>query len=186
MILRRQGYLKKMPHGDSTDSSIYRHFQLSNYIIFPCIFPYGNFTRESFFIEGWCFLRNSISSVKVILSAFAMNFFFFYNYPLRFSEALMRLKIPGIGLIFPDQFFPLAEENGYIHVLTEIILQKTCDEIRYLLKEGYVNRISINVAVSELKEESFTQDIQIWRESWNFLLISSSLTGLWYLRVAVI
>ena len=76
------------------------------------------------------------------------------------AEALMRLKIPGIGLVFPDQFIPLAEENGYIHVLTEIILQKTCDEIRYLLKEGYeVNRISINVAVSELKEESFTQDI---------------------------
>ena len=76
------------------------------------------------------------------------------------AEALMRLKIPGIGLIFPDQFIPLAEENGYIHVLTEIILQKTCDEIRYLLKEGYeVNRISVNVAVSELKEESFTQDI---------------------------
>ena len=76
------------------------------------------------------------------------------------AEALMRLKIPGIGIIFPDQFIPLAEENGYIHVLTEIILQKTCDEIRYLLKEGYeVNRISVNVAVSELKEESFTQDI---------------------------
>ena len=76
------------------------------------------------------------------------------------AEALMRLKIPGIGLVFPDQFIPLAEENGYIHVLTEIILQKTCDEIRYLLKEGYeVNRISVNVAVSEMKEESFTQDI---------------------------
>lgn len=76
------------------------------------------------------------------------------------AEALMRLNLPEIGLVFPDQFIPIAEESGYIHVLTEIILQKTCDEIRHLLKEGYeVNRISVNVAVSEMKEATFTQDI---------------------------
>lgn len=76
------------------------------------------------------------------------------------AEALMRLKIPELGLVYPDQFIPIAEENGYIHVLTEIILQKTCDEIRYLINEGYdVKRISINVAVSEMKIDTFSQDI---------------------------
>ena len=76
------------------------------------------------------------------------------------AEALMRLKIPELGLVYPDQFIPIAEENGYIHVLTEIILQKTCDEIRYLINEGYdVKRISINVAVSEMKIDTCSQDI---------------------------
>nr|MCR5215026.1 EAL domain-containing protein [Eubacterium sp.] len=76
------------------------------------------------------------------------------------AEALMRLKLPGLGLVFPDQFIHLAEENGYIHVLTEIILQKTCDEIRHLLSKGYdVNRISVNVSVLELRDEKFTEDI---------------------------
>jgi EAL domain-containing protein (putative c-di-GMP-specific phosphodiesterase class I) len=71
----------------------------------------------------------------------------------------MRLKLPDIGMVFPDQFIPLAEENGYIHVLTEIMLQKTCDEIKYLMKEGYeVNRISVNVSVLEMRDESFTED----------------------------
>jgi EAL domain-containing protein (putative c-di-GMP-specific phosphodiesterase class I) len=75
------------------------------------------------------------------------------------AEALMRLKLPDIGMVFPDQFIPLAEENGYIHVLTEIMLQKTCDEIKYLMKEGYeVNRISVNVSVLEMRDESFTED----------------------------
>ena len=46
------------------------------------------------------------------------------------AEALMRLKLNNIGMVYPDKFIPLAEEKGYIHVLTEIILQKTCDEIR--------------------------------------------------------
>ena len=76
------------------------------------------------------------------------------------AEALMRIKLPETGLVFPDQFIPLAEENGYIHTLTKIILQKTCDEIRYLLQEGYeVNRISVNVSVLELRDEGFCDDI---------------------------
>ena len=76
------------------------------------------------------------------------------------AEALMRLKIPEVGLVFPDQFIPLAEENGYIHVLTEIILQKTCDEIRYLINSGYyVKRISVNVSALELNDEAFAEDI---------------------------
>ncbi len=76
------------------------------------------------------------------------------------AEALMRLKLPELGMVFPDQFIPIAEEQGFIHVLTEIILQKTCDEIRRLIQEGYeVNRISVNVSVLELRDDGFTGDI---------------------------
>ena len=76
------------------------------------------------------------------------------------AEALMRLKLPDIGMVFPDQFIPIAEEHGYIHVLTEIILKKTCDEIKRLIDEGYdVNRISVNVSVLELRDEEFIKDV---------------------------
>ena len=72
----------------------------------------------------------------------------------------MRLKLPDIGMVFPDQFIPIAEEHGYIHVLTEIILKKTCDEIKRLIAEGYdVNRISVNVSVLELRDEEFIKDV---------------------------
>jgi EAL domain-containing protein (putative c-di-GMP-specific phosphodiesterase class I) len=77
------------------------------------------------------------------------------------AEALMRLRLSEIGMVFPDQFIPLAEENGYIHSLTKIILQRTCDEIRYLVKENYdVKRISVNVSVLEMRDESFITDIE--------------------------
>ncbi|SEG25130.1 EAL domain, c-di-GMP-specific phosphodiesterase class I (or its enzymatically inactive variant) [Eubacterium ruminantium] len=76
------------------------------------------------------------------------------------AEALMRLKLQDTGMVFPDQFIQLAEENGLIHGLTKIILQKTCDEIRYLIGEGYeVNRISVNISVQELHDDSFCDDI---------------------------
>ena len=76
------------------------------------------------------------------------------------AEALMRLNLPDIGMVFPDQFIPVAEEHGFIHVLTEIILTKTCDAIKSLMSEGYdVNRISVNVSVMELRDEKFTSDV---------------------------
>ncbi|MBR1816738.1 MAG: EAL domain-containing protein [Lachnospiraceae bacterium] len=76
------------------------------------------------------------------------------------AEALMRLKLSEIGMVFPDQFIPIAEEHGYIHVLTEIILKKTCDEISRLIRDGYdVNRISVNVSVLELRDEEFIKDV---------------------------
>lgn len=76
------------------------------------------------------------------------------------AESLMRLQLPEIGLVFPDLFIPLAEENGYIHVLTKIILNKTCKAVQDMLKNGYsVSRVSVNVSPLELKDEHFCDDI---------------------------
>lgn len=76
------------------------------------------------------------------------------------AEALMRLRLDELGLVFPDQFIFLAENNGYIHTLTEIILHKTCEEIRKLNAEGYeISRISVNVSVLELNDDAFCDDV---------------------------
>ena len=76
------------------------------------------------------------------------------------AEALMRLKLEKQGLVFPDQFIPLAEENGYIHVLTEIILNKACRAVRRLAEQGFeVTRVSVNVSAQELREDKFCDDI---------------------------
>lgn len=76
------------------------------------------------------------------------------------AEALMRLELEEAGLVFPDQFIYIAENQGYIHVLTEIILNKTCKELQKLRDEGFhIERISVNVSVLELKDEDFCGDI---------------------------
>lgn len=76
------------------------------------------------------------------------------------AEALMRLMLPETGLVFPDQFIYLAEEHGFIHVLTEIILHKTCEEMCRLIEDGYdVCRISVNVSMLELKDDHFCEDV---------------------------
>ena len=76
------------------------------------------------------------------------------------AEALMRLELKETGILPPTQFIPLAESHGFIHVLTEIILNKTCREIKRLTEEGFrITRISVNVSVLELKEDCFCDDI---------------------------
>ena len=76
------------------------------------------------------------------------------------AEALMRLNLPDLGVVYPDQFIHLAEEHSFIHTLTEIILHKTCDAIRQFTDAGYqIRRISVNVSALELKIDHFCQDI---------------------------
>ncbi len=54
----------------------------------------------------------------------------------------------------------MAEENGYIHTLSRIILNKTCEHIKSMMDCSYiVKRISVNFAVSEVRDEDFCKDI---------------------------
>ncbi len=76
------------------------------------------------------------------------------------AEALMRLQLPQVGMVYPDQFIPLAEADGCIHTLTEIILHKTCKMIKRLAEAGCrFERVSVNVSAMELKSEGFCRDI---------------------------
>ena len=76
------------------------------------------------------------------------------------AESLMRLNLKETGIVPPDQFIYLAEEQGYLHVLTQIILHKTCGAIRQFTDSGYlISRVSVNVSVTELKVENFCPDI---------------------------
>ena len=76
------------------------------------------------------------------------------------AEALMRLQLSELGIVPPEDFIHIAEEHGFIHMLTKIILHKTCDQVRQLIDEGYeINRISVNVSVLEMKDDAFCEDI---------------------------
>lgn len=76
------------------------------------------------------------------------------------AEALMRLELDELGLVYPDKFIQVAEDNNYIHTLSLIILHKVCMRLKSLLDCMYfVKRISVNFAVSEVREEGFCDDI---------------------------
>ncbi|MCR5177427.1 MAG: EAL domain-containing protein [Lachnospiraceae bacterium] len=83
------------------------------------------------------------------------------------AEALMRLRLPELGLVLPERFIPIAESHKYINMLSRIILSKTCREIKQLTARGYyLKRISINFSVFDVREETFCSTVEkIIRES---------------------
>ena len=76
------------------------------------------------------------------------------------AEALMRLRLDKVGMVFPDRFIPIAEKHNYIHMLSLIIFSKTCNDIRRLMDDGYIfKRISVNFSMLDIKEENFCESI---------------------------
>ncbi len=72
------------------------------------------------------------------------------------AEALMRLKLPELGMVFPDVFIPIAERINCVQMLTKIILNKTCRQINTMIRNGYnVRRISVNFSIFDVRENDF-------------------------------
>ena len=77
------------------------------------------------------------------------------------AEALMRLKLEDIGMVFPDQFIPLAEDHNYIQTLSLIILSKVCVQIHALLEAKYImSRISVNFSAIDLRDKNFCNNVR--------------------------
>jgi len=76
------------------------------------------------------------------------------------AECLMRMSLPEMKIVFPNLFIPTAERLGVIHVLSMIILNKTCQVIKQLMEEGYsFRRMSVNFSISEFKNNDFCNNV---------------------------
>ena len=62
-------------------------------------------------------------------------------------EALVRWKHPEQGIIAPNKFIPIAEENGLIVEIGQWVLRKACNQVREWMNAG-VPPISVSVNVS--------------------------------------
>ncbi len=62
-------------------------------------------------------------------------------------EALVRLNHPTLGLIPPNEFIPLAEENGLIVEIGEIVLRKACFAAQKWREQGlFSGRVAVNLS----------------------------------------
>lgn len=76
------------------------------------------------------------------------------------AEALMRLELDGIGFVMPGMFIAMAEEYGYITILTKIMLNKVCKLITDLDKERVpFKRISVNVSAIDVMTNGFCEEL---------------------------
>ena len=74
------------------------------------------------------------------------------------AEALIRWISPEKGMIAPDHFIPLAEENGFIVKLGEWVIDEALNQHLLWKKMGLDIIISINVSTKQLVESSFVNN----------------------------
>ena len=70
------------------------------------------------------------------------------------AEALVRWVHPQRGMIFPDEFIPIIEENGFIRNVDYFIWEEAARFIGRLLKEGIADcPISVNMSRIHLQDD---------------------------------
>jgi len=69
------------------------------------------------------------------------------------AEALVRWQHPERGLIFPDEFIPLAESTGLIGPLTSYVLRGALLQARAWMDAGRPLMVSVNLSARNLLDE---------------------------------
>ena len=68
-------------------------------------------------------------------------------------EALVRWQHPSLGLLYPDRFIPLAEQNGLMPELTRLVLEMAVSEAARLYRAGNRLGMSVNISRHDLVDE---------------------------------
>ncbi|WP_176445585.1 putative bifunctional diguanylate cyclase/phosphodiesterase [Blastococcus mobilis] len=75
------------------------------------------------------------------------------------AEALLRWNHPQRGLIPPEEFIPVAEENGLIVPITRWLLQVTTAQATAWAREGLDLAIAVNISAVHLASGTLVDDV---------------------------
>ena len=74
-------------------------------------------------------------------------------------EALARWHHPKHGLLYPDEFIPLAEQTGLIRTLTLWVLKRATEQSREWSRTGIELRVAVNLSVRNLHDAYFPEQV---------------------------
>jgi diguanylate cyclase (GGDEF)-like protein/PAS domain S-box-containing protein len=76
-------------------------------------------------------------------------------------EALVRWQHPSLGLLYPNEFVPLAEESGLIIPLGECVMRAACVQNKAWQDAGLAPmRLSVNFSARQFQQATFISDVE--------------------------
>ncbi|TFE24627.1 EAL domain-containing protein [Frankia sp. B2] len=74
-------------------------------------------------------------------------------------EALVRWRHPSRGLLGPEEFVPLAEQAGFIRMLTIEVLETALGQCRQWHSAGFDVAVAVNLSASDLLDRGFPEQV---------------------------
>ncbi len=75
-------------------------------------------------------------------------------------EALLRWRHPELGMIRPDVFIPLAEQNGMIVKLGQWVLRRACDQARRWHEQGLgLSYVAVNLSPRQFLDQNLVSSV---------------------------
>ncbi len=75
------------------------------------------------------------------------------------AECLVRWQHPQDGMVFPDQFIPVAEEHGLIDELTRAVLRTALRQSAEWRDQGLMLRVAVNISMDNLWALDFPEQV---------------------------
>lgn len=128
-----------------------------------------NHTRFKMFDKG---IRDKISRRNRIEQdlhkALAENEFILFYQPQIDSdkkiigvEALVRWYHPEFGIVSPQEFISIAENNGIINSIGEWVLRTACEQHKEWLNNGFEPiRMSVNLSISQFEKTNLVEEVK--------------------------
>ena len=76
------------------------------------------------------------------------------------AEALVRWEHPTRGLLYPDAFLPVVEQNGLMNAVTWFVLQEAVRQLVIWKEDGLDISIAVNLSASDLLDDSLADRIE--------------------------
>jgi EAL domain-containing protein (putative c-di-GMP-specific phosphodiesterase class I) len=71
-------------------------------------------------------------------------------------EALVRWNHPSLGLLYPKEFIPLAEDSGNINLIGDWVMRTACAQTKGWINAGFAPmRLSVNVSARQFQQSAF-------------------------------
>lgn len=75
------------------------------------------------------------------------------------AEALIRWQHPTRGLVEPDDFVPLAEQQRLILPIGQWVLRESLREVRAWRDAGHAVSVSVNLSLLQLRADGFSEEL---------------------------